>query len=82
MHPLLFPYGIDELTQSGGGADIGPLYTLYKTPTIGLQTDGQRYFDLHHSKTDVYENVNKRELHLGAATIAALMSKLNTKNKL
>ena len=71
--PLLFPYGIDELTQSGGGADIGPLYTLYKTPTIGLQTDGQRYFDLHHSKTDVYENVNKRELHLGAATITALV---------
>ena len=35
--------------------------------------DSQRYFDLHHAKTDVFENVNKRELLLGAVNIAAFI---------
>jgi hypothetical protein len=39
----------------------------------GLLPDSQRYFDLHHAKTDVFENVNKRELLLGAANIAAII---------
>jgi carboxypeptidase Q len=71
--PLLLPYGINELGRSGGGSDIGPLGTKFKTPTIGLNPDSQRYFDLHHARTDVFEAVNKRELHLGAASMAALV---------
>ncbi len=71
---LLEPYGADRLTAGGGGSDIGPLRE--KTPgvmLIGYLPDSQRYFDVHHSPNDVFENVNKRELELGAASMAALI---------
>ncbi len=38
-----------------------------------LMPDSQRYFDYHHAATDVFENVNKRELELGGAAIAAMV---------
>jgi hypothetical protein len=55
------------------GADIGPLARTLGTPIAGFQPDSQRYFDIHHSRADVFENVNKRELELGALNIAALI---------
>ncbi len=71
--PLLKPYGT-EVTTGGGGADIGPLTGYDKNIILSsMIPDSQRYFDLHHAKTDVFENVNKRELLLGAANIAAFI---------
>ena len=35
--------------------------------------DSQRYFDYHHSKEDVFENVHKRELELGASAITSIV---------
>jgi hypothetical protein len=70
---LLKPYGT-EITAGGGGADIGPLKNVNATIVLaGLVPDSQRYFDLHHAKTDVFENVNKRELLLGAVNMAAII---------
>jgi hypothetical protein len=71
--PLLYPYGVYEITFGGGGADIGPLNRLLKTPVAELAPDPQRYFDYHHARNDVFENVNKRELDLGAVNMAALI---------
>jgi hypothetical protein len=71
--PLFTPYGVFELSQGGGGADIGPLNRTFKTPLAGLQPDSQRYFDIHHARSDVFEAVNKRELELGAVNMAALI---------
>jgi carboxypeptidase Q len=70
---LLAPYGAGEFTRGGGGADIGPLNREFKTPLAGLSPDSQRYFDIHHARSDVFEAVNKRELHLGAVNMAALI---------
>ncbi len=71
--PLLKPYGT-EVTAGGGGADIGPLTGYDKTIIMSsMIPDSQRYFDVHHAKTDVFENVNKRELLLGAVNIAAFI---------
>jgi carboxypeptidase Q len=70
---LLKPYGVYYLEQGGGGADIGPLNRKLQVPLAGLQPDGQRYFDIHHARTDVFEAVNKRELLLGAVNMAALI---------
>lgn len=70
---LLAPYGAVEWNPNGGGADIAPLNRQQGTPVAGLQPDSQRYFDVHHARTDVFENVNKRELHLGAVNMAALI---------
>lgn len=71
--PLLAPYGGGELNIGGGGADIGPLNRMGGTVVAGLQPDSQRYFDIHHARTDVFEAVNKRELDLGALNMAALI---------
>ena len=40
---------------------------------IGFMPDSQRYFNYHHSEEDVFENVNKRELELGCASIASII---------
>ena len=58
---------------AGGGADIGPLQTHFKTPQFGLSTTGQRYFDMHHSAIDVFEKVNAQELNLCAAVMASMV---------
>lgn len=71
--PLLKSYGTEDMSGSGGGADIGPLNRTFGTPIAGFIPDPQRYFDLHHARTDVFENVNKRELLLGAVNMAALI---------
>ena len=59
------------------GYSVVDITTLNKKfENIGLfelVPDSQRYFDIHHNANDVFENVNKRELHLGAATISALI---------
>ncbi len=69
---LFYPYGVYELTAGGGGADIGPLKQI-GAALAGLSPDSQRYFDLHHAATDTFEAVSKRELHLGAVNITALI---------
>lgn len=70
--PLFFPYGVYDFTQGGGGADIGPLKEA-GTPLLGLHPDGSRYFDFHHTEDDLFENVNRRELQAGAASMAAMI---------
>lgn len=69
---LFAPYGIHQLGVGGGGADIGPLGPL-GTTLLGLMPDTQRYFDYHHAPNDTFDKVNKRELELGAATMAAMV---------
>ncbi|RTL47572.1 MAG: M20/M25/M40 family metallo-hydrolase [Sphingobacteriales bacterium] len=71
--PLLQPYGTDKIAAGGGGADIGPLARHFNIPACGLMPDNQRYFDIHHTKADVFEAVNKRELLLGAINMAGLV---------
>lgn len=71
--PLLAPYRLNELEAGSSGADIGPLRVIPGAVLIGFKPDSQRYFDIHHSSNDVFENVNKRELELGAASMASLI---------
>ncbi|MEX0968364.1 MAG: M28 family peptidase [Bacteroidia bacterium] len=68
---LLAPYGLHDLVKGGSGADIGPLKPQGPV-LIGYLPDSQRYFDIHHAPSDVFEEVNKRELELGAAAMAAI----------
>jgi hypothetical protein len=70
---LIAPYGCSEFNKGGGGADIGPLNRAMQTATAGLSPDSQRYFDIHHARSDVFESVNKRELLLGSVNMAALI---------
>lgn len=69
---LFEPYLIHSFTKGNGGADIGPL-TSKSIVKVGLRPDSQRYFDHHHAANDTFDAVNKRELELGAATMAAMV---------
>ena len=71
LEPFFSPYGL-QFTKGGSGADIGPLKDL-KGLLSGYAPDSQRYFDYHHSADDTFDKVNKRELELGAASMAALV---------
>ncbi|NJB37475.1 M20/M25/M40 family metallo-hydrolase [Croceivirga sp. JEA036] len=74
---LFEPYLIHMFVRGGSGADVGPL----KDENIvlaGLRPDSQRYFDHHHAENDTFEHVNKRELELGAATMASLVYLFDT----
>ncbi len=72
--PLLAPYKVSDIESGGSGSDLGPLKTAVPgIVLIGFKPDSQRYFDIHHASSDVFENVNKRELELGAASIASMI---------
>ncbi len=71
---LLLPYELHKFEKGYGGVDIGPLKDEFEgIPLFGFVPDSQRYFDFHHNENDVFENVNKRELELGAASMAAFI---------
>jgi carboxypeptidase Q len=70
---LLKPYGVYELERGGGGSDVGPMQRVLGSVVGEYRPDSQRYFDYHHSRGDVLEVVNKRELELGAVNMAALI---------
>ena len=65
---------ISYFKKGGGGVDINPLNRLLDTPTIGFIPDSQRMFDIHHSDNDSFDSVHPRELELGTASIASLIS--------
>jgi hypothetical protein len=69
--PYLKPYGVNTFELGHAGTDIGPLQGN-GTTLIGYYPDSQRYFDYHHTAIDTFDKINKRELELGAAAMAAL----------
>jgi len=65
-------YGIHEFEKGGSGVDISPLKIL-NFPLVGLVTESQRYFNYHHCANDTFDKVNRREMQLGSAAMAALI---------
>ena len=72
LQPMFEPYEIHVFRRGFSGVDIRPLKDD-RVALFGLVPDSQRYFDVHHSNNDVFEMVHKRELELGAATVASLV---------
>ena len=71
FRPLFETYGI-TLSEGGSGSDVGHLRDQ-KGLLCGYLPDSQRYFDIHHTAADTFDKVNKRELELGAASMASLI---------
>jgi hypothetical protein len=69
---LFEPYLIHSFVKGHSGSDIEPL-TSKAVVKVGLKPDSQRYFDYHHAANDKFDAINKRELELGAATMAAMI---------
>ena len=70
--PYFDPYYIHKFEVKGSGADVSLLKGNAKV-LAGLKTDSQRYFIHHHSEMDTFDQINKRELELGVATMATLV---------
>jgi carboxypeptidase Q len=75
--PLFEPYDLWDFNQEGGGADISPLISQ-GVFQIGYLPDSQRYFTIHHTPEDNFDKVDKRELELGSASMAALIYLMDT----
>jgi carboxypeptidase Q len=72
--PLFRPYHAADISPGHAGTDIEPLLdAVHPKALIGYDCDSQRYFDLHHSALDTFDQVNRRELELGGASMAALI---------
>ena len=69
---MFYPYGVYDFAEGESGSDVESLKEI-GTALAGLGPDSQRYFDIHHAVTDIFENVSKRELNLGAVNMAALI---------
>ena len=65
-------YQVHYFVRGQSGVDIEYLKNENNV-LVGLRPDSQRYFDYHHSSSDIFETVNKRELELGTAAIASLV---------
>jgi carboxypeptidase Q len=69
---LFYNYGVYDFNETGAGSDIEPLNEI-GAGLAELLPDTERYFDVHHAATDVFEAVSKRELDLGAVNMTALI---------
>jgi carboxypeptidase Q len=70
---LLAPIGMQDVVPGGGGADIGPIATLGKVPTMAYGGDSTRYFTIHHTPADTVDRIDPREVSKAAASIAAMV---------
>lgn len=77
LAPLFLPYGVYQFDTDEGGADISPLRNA-GVPVMGLLPESQRYFDYHHTRADIFERVNHRELKLGAIVMTQMVYLIST----
>ncbi|MEO8704007.1 MAG: M20/M25/M40 family metallo-hydrolase [Kofleriaceae bacterium] len=68
---LLRPINATLVRAGHGGADIGEM-VAGGVPTLGLDTDGRTYFDIHHTEADTLDKVDPAALADGVAAVAVL----------
>lgn len=70
--PFLSAVGATRITAAAsGGADIDPMRPA-GVPLLGLQVDGARYFDWHHTPADTLDKVDPNHLARSTAALALL----------
>ena len=69
---LFRPYFVHYFEKGESGADISFLKNKNNV-LVDFKTDSQRYFEYHHSENDIFSSINKRELELGAASMASFI---------
>lgn len=71
---VLYPIGVLASPQPElhGGADVGPLAAA-GVPVFGLNQDGLRYFDLHHTANDTVDKIDPAQLSQNVAAWTALV---------
>jgi len=69
--PLFEEIASGRIIRGGSGSDVASLVGNGAVG-FGLDTDDERYFDVHHSDNDTIDRVHPRELELGAIATAFL----------
>lgn len=70
----LAPLGIVRTRTPGGeGADIAP-FTRTGTASVGLNQDGTRYFDYHHTPEDTLDRIDPVQLRQNVAAWTAMLA--------
>ncbi|HYD26268.1 M20/M25/M40 family metallo-hydrolase [Brevundimonas sp.] len=71
---VLYPIGVlpSPDPELHGGADVGPLAGA-GVPMFGLNQDGSRYFDLHHTADDTLDKIDPEQLDQNVAAWAGLV---------
>ena len=71
---VLYPIGVlaSPDPELHGGADIGPLAGA-GVPVFGLNQDGLRYFDLHHTADDTLDKIDPAQMSQNVAAWAGLV---------
>ncbi|MFA5910426.1 MAG: M20/M25/M40 family metallo-hydrolase [Vicinamibacterales bacterium] len=70
---LLAPLGLQDVTEGGGGADIGPIATLGKVPMMAYSGDSTKYFTIHHTPADTIDRIDPQEVSKAAAAVSAMI---------
>ena len=73
----LAPLGIvrGSFTEAGG-SDIGPMLTD-GLPGVGLNQDGTRYFDYHHTPDDTLDKIDPKQMQQNVAAWTAMLAVLS-----
>lgn len=72
IHSVLEPLGIERGDNlAGGGADFSTMRDL-GMPILGLNQDGTKYFDYHHTAADTLDKLNAADLDQNVAAYAAM----------
>ncbi|BDU77861.1 M20/M25/M40 family metallo-hydrolase [Mesoterricola sediminis] len=69
LKPMLEPLGAGRLGEGHGGVDIGPS-VLAGVPGLGMNHDTAKYWEVHHSKADTFDKVDKGDLARNGAILA------------
>lgn len=74
LEKLLAPLGIPFYAgqPANGGADLGQMCAL-GMPVLDLNHDATRYFDFHHTRNDILQNVNPEDLQFNVAAYASFI---------
>jgi carboxypeptidase Q len=68
---LLKTIGVDTISGSGGGADIGPSVQAANLPALSLEVDGN-YFLVHHTPADTIDRIDAKDMAKASAAIAVM----------
>ncbi len=69
LRPMLEPLDAGRLVLGHGGVDIEPS-VMVGVPGLGMNHDTAKYWEVHHSKADTFDKIDKEDLARNAAILA------------
>ncbi len=71
LAPLFAKLGATQMIEAGAGADVSVL-SEGTVALLGLDVEGTKHFDYHHSAADTFDKVDRVEIQQNTAVMALL----------